>query len=73
MKSIEELEARVSALESLMTIMVTAHSIKEGIPDKEASLLFKAAYGEAEKAKLSDGLIGLDLMFERVMRFIHGS
>lgn len=72
MKLQRETEVRIAALEHMLTILITTCAVREGIPDKEASLMFKAAYSEAVKHNSEEGLIGLDNMFERVMKFIHG-
>ena len=72
MKSQDVLEARVEALECLLTILLTRQAMIDGSPSTEAALLFKAAYGVAEKKKSDRALIGLDRMFEIVMNFING-
>tara|TARA_B100000749_G_C18150540_1_gene351602 strand:+ start:269 stop:508 length:240 start_codon:yes stop_codon:yes gene_type:complete len=70
LKSPDALEARVEALECLLTILLTRQAMIDGNPSTEAALLFKAAYGVAEKKRSDRALLGLDRMFETVMRFI---
>ena len=41
-------------------------------PRRRPLCFFKAAYNEIENAAPNNELIGLDLMFERVMKFIDG-
>lgn len=72
MKPTDAIEARVEALECLLTILLTRQAMIDGIPSTEAALLFKAAYSVAEKKRSDNALHGLDRMFEIVMNFIKG-
>lgn len=72
MKSQDAIEARAEALECLLTVLLSRQAMIDGNPSVEAALLFKAAYGVAEKKSSETALIGLDRMFETVIKFIRG-